>query len=332
MRVQVSTLLFFVGALLIVYSFMGAFSLAVIKPDVGGSMVNVGDWQASGGRMYRNKVAQKVLLPTSSETILEVGAAWAIFAGSHNDLTYYIGLADSPTSDPFYKTQLPKRTVSDLGSWLSNPYTIVQIPPQTISKGYVYMILYCNAPDNDNLDDESYILTVKSSSGYTDENAYLYGSTGTTCTPLAFYIKTDTTTVAPETPEGYFMINNVQMGQNSTIVVSNPMLNMTFVPVKAADKISGAYVEVYQGLNKLSTVALNVQANGKYFGSYTLPAPGAYELKGFYIVNQAPVQAMNVTADFKSQEASAGVNYTMLFAGIVMIGLGMFTQKRKVIL
>jgi len=57
-------------------------------------------------------------------------------------------------------------------------------------------------------------------------------------------------------PDGVFKVNGEDASESTTLHVISPVLIFEFVPSRAVDKISGVYVEVWKGGNKIATVTL----------------------------------------------------------------------------
>ncbi|MFZ7137870.1 MAG: hypothetical protein ACOWW1_05580 [archaeon] len=180
--------------------------LSLVAPsDFASSSVGLGDWyDGSGALRYRNRAIQKVLLPGDNEVVSSVGVACASFDYAHNDLTYYVGLSYSAVDAPFWSDVLPLHLYSSYSDLMENAYTTVETGNVTVSQDFVYAMVWCDAPDNDGLDDAAYLFYADGDlSGYTDENALVSENGGelVECEPFAFLLELSDDYVAPPNTE-----------------------------------------------------------------------------------------------------------------------------------
>jgi len=107
-------------------------------------------------------------------------------------------------------------------------------------------------------------------------------------------------------PDGVFKVNGVDASADTTLTVISPMLSFEFTPSRAADKITAVKVEIWKDGSLQDTVALTEQT-GTYTGTYTLPAAGTYELKGYVEwTGGNPLRKMSLLATYGEGSASSG--------------------------
>ncbi|MFZ7138675.1 MAG: hypothetical protein ACOWW1_09705 [archaeon] len=192
-------------SLIVVSGQLGFFLSMVVPSDSAPSSVTIGDWSVNGALRYRNKVLQKVLLPSDNEVITSVGVVLGSFNYDHNDLTYQVGLALSVDSQPFWSAMLPLHSYSSYGDLVNAGYTSIATGNVTVNQDYVYVMLWCNAPDSDSLDDSAYLFYADGDlTTYTDAQA-LVSENGeiVECDPLAFCLElAEAQDVVPDEIEG----------------------------------------------------------------------------------------------------------------------------------
>jgi len=132
-------------------------------------------------------------------------------------------------------------------------------------------------------------------------------------------------------PDGSFKVNGKDTSQTSTLHVVNPTLTLSFTPSKAADKITGAYVEVWNGGSKTTSVTMTKQTDGTYTGSYTLPNYGTYELRGYVEWNGGnPLRKMSALSTGGAEEGPSGRWFGLNQAiGLLSIAIGVFLMAKR---
>lgn len=97
-------------------------------------------------------------------------------------------------------------------------------------------------------------------------------------------------------PDGVFQVNGKDAAETTVQTVISPTLSFTFTPSQAASKITAVKVEIWKDDALQSTVTLTKEGD-TYTGTYTLPSPGTYELKGFIEWSGgSPLRKMSVLA------------------------------------
>jgi len=146
-------------------------------------------------------------------------------------------------------------------------------------------------------------------------------------------------TIADE-PDGYFTINGENADQMTTQVVLNPTLQLGFTATKNGDKITDVYVEVWKETTKVTTVTLS-SSGLTWTGSYTLPTPGTYQLKGFYswTGSTQPIQKMTVVMNWGTSDgdgdgvggwfSSIGINQLAGFGSIIAGAVLLFKRDER---
>jgi len=158
----------------------------------------------------------------------------------------------------------------------------------------------------------------------------IYGDDGQYLTTA----KTSTFAKTPlDEPDGYFEINGERADQTSTIIVMDPTLTLKFTPTKNPEKITAVKVEVWKAGSLRDTVTLSKQSDGTYSGSYTLPAAGTYELKGYIEWSDgSPLRRMSIVAQYGEDE-DGSPNVMKIIAiisgitGTIFLALGLMGKK-----
>jgi len=108
-------------------------------------------------------------------------------------------------------------------------------------------------------------------------------------------------------PNGVFKVNGKDSSTTATHYVVSPTLSLLFQPTSNAEKVTGVYVEVWQGGTKKTSVTLSKQTSGDYTGTYTLPSYGAYELRGYIEWSGgSPLRKMSVLATYGNGDGGDG--------------------------
>jgi len=142
-------------------------------------------------------------------------------------------------------------------------------------------------------------------------------------------------------PDGYFEVNGAKAGETTKLVVWDPSLSLKFVPTKNPEKITAVKVEVWKGSNLLKTVALS-KTDGQYAGTYTLPSPGTYTLKGkIEWTDGNPLLKMSIMAQWGEEGGGDGeggegdrilklLSAISIATGTVFIALGVMGRRVKI--
>jgi len=130
-------------------------------------------------------------------------------------------------------------------------------------------------------------------------------------------------------PDGVFKVNGVDASQTSSIVVLDPDLVLDFVPIKNAEKITGVVVQVWKGGVQNEVTGLTLQGDGTYRGTYQLPGPGTYELKGLVEWSDGPaIPKMSLVVGW-GEEAPGGWVGVNQIIGLVFMTAGAFLVAKK---
>jgi hypothetical protein len=141
---------------------------------------------------------------------------------------------------------------------------------------------------------------------------------------LGTQTKTTYAKTADIEPDGSFKVNSQDVTQISRLVVTSPVLTLEFSPTKNSDKITAVKVEVLKGGAGVagSPVTLAKQATGIYTGSFTLPSPGTYELKGYIEWSGgSPLRRMSTVASW-GEEVDGGFPKWSQLAGALLTVAG----------
>jgi len=96
-------------------------------------------------------------------------------------------------------------------------------------------------------------------------------------------------------PDGIFRVNGVNAVEDTTLLVDNPTLSLSFEPISEASVIQSVFVDVYKGAanNYISRVPLT-ETSSSYEATYTLPETGTYVLKGYISWRQGTIHKMSM--------------------------------------
>jgi len=157
-----------------------------------------------------------------------------------------------------------------------------------------------------------------------DKEGVLHGETSKTT-----YAKTPS-----EEPDGVFKVNGYDATEMTSLVVFSNALQFEFDATKNPDKITRVYVEVWKG-SLINTVSLEKKTTSHYEGTYTLPASGTYELKGYITWSGGTFRKMSITAGWGEEEQppfAFGTNQLigaiMMFFGVIMLASPYISRKR----
>jgi len=117
---------------------------------------------------------------------------------------------------------------------------------------------------------------------------------------------------------------------------------LKFVPTKNPEKITAVKVEVWKGSNLLKTVALS-KTDGQYTGTYTLPSPGTYTLKGkIEWTDGNPLLKMSIVTQWGEEGGGDGeeggegdrilklLSAISIATGTVFVALGVMGRRLKI--